>query len=88
MYENLKEIAAHKKRVWSKVVVPEKLFSLVGYCVESQGSNFFQGTVFLYLMKVAAAIHFSMDTVFFRTALAAINCVYTMYLTGIEKVLS
>ena len=33
MYENLSEIEFHKKRVWSKVVVPNKMFFLVGYCV-------------------------------------------------------
>ena len=70
MYKNLSEIEIHKKRVWSKVVAPKK-------------TVFFQGTVFLYFTKVAVAIHSSMDTVFFRRALAVINCVYTMYLTGI-----
>ena len=33
MYENLSEIEVHKKRVWSKAVVPNKMFFLVGYCV-------------------------------------------------------
>ena len=33
MYENLSEIEVHKKRVWSKVVVTNKMFFLVGYCV-------------------------------------------------------
>ena len=45
--------------------------------------QFFQGTVSLYLTKVAAAIHFLIDTVFFIRALAAVNCEYAMYLTGI-----
>ena len=27
-YKNLSEIEAHKKRVWSKVVLPKKCFSL------------------------------------------------------------
>ena len=33
MYKNLSEIEVHKKRVWSKVVVPETMFFLVGYYV-------------------------------------------------------
>ena len=33
MYKNLSEIEVHKKRVWSKVVAPKKMFFLVGYCV-------------------------------------------------------
>ena len=42
MYKNLGEIAAHKKTLWSKAVVPKNLFCLVGYygyCV--QGIYFF-----------------------------------------------
>ena len=46
---------------------------------------FFQSTVFLYFTKVVAVIYSSMDTVFFRWARAAINCVYTIYLTDIWK---
>ena len=33
MYKNLSEMAAQKRRVWSKVVVAKKRFFLVGYCV-------------------------------------------------------
>ena len=39
--------------------------------------------MFLYFAKVAAAIHYSIDPAFFRRALAAMNCVYEMYLIGI-----
>ena len=46
--------------------------------------SFYQSTVFLYNMKVVAAIHSTMDTVFFKKALAAMNCLYKMYLTGIS----
>ena len=46
-------------------------------------NSFFQGAMFLYFAKVAAAIHSSMDRVFFKRALAARNCVYTIYLKGI-----
>ena len=50
--------------------------------------KFFQGSVFLYFTKVAAVVHSSIDTVFFRGALAVIYCVYAMYLTGFGKVFS
>ena len=46
--------------------------------------QFFQSTGFLYFTNVVAAIHFSMDTVFFRRAFAAMNSVYSMYLTDIS----
>ena len=49
---------------------------------------FFQVTVSFYFTKVAAAIHSSMDRVFLKRALTAMTCVYTMYLTGIWKILS
>ena len=35
----------------------------------------------IYFTKVAAAIHSSIDMVFFRRTLAGMNCVYAMYLT-------
>ena len=44
---------------------------LKGHCVQSQGT------------KVAAVIHSSVDRLFSKKALAAMNCVYTMHLTGI-----
>ena len=43
------------------------------------GNSFFQSTGFFF--SLVAAIHLSVDTVFFRRALAAINCLYIMYLT-------
>ena len=43
--------------------------------------------MYFYFTNVASAIHSSMDTVLFRRAFPAINCVYTMCLTGIWKVL-
>ena len=62
MYENVSEIAAHNKRLWSKVVV------------------FFQSAVSFCFRKVVEAS--ILDTVFFRRALAVMNCVYTMYVKG------
>ena len=83
-YKYLSEIAAFKKRLWSKVVVPKKhLFSCRLMCLIAW-SSFFQSRVFLYFTKVVVAIHSSMDTAFFRRALATIICVYTMYLTDIS----
>ena len=81
MHKNLSEIEIHKKRVWSKVIVPKKCLELFA------GNSFFLGYSVFYFTNVASAIHSSMDTVLFRRALPAINCVYTMYLTGIWKVL-
>ena len=82
MYQNLNEIVTDKKRLLSKVVVPNHFF-LVGYCVYSQRTVYFSDTVFPYFAKIFAVIHSSMDMVLFRRALAAMNCVYTMYLTYI-----
>ena len=48
------------------------------------GNSFFQNTVFLYFTTVVAAIDSSIDTVFFRRALAAMNCVYRICLTDIS----
>ena len=72
---NLSEIVAHKKKLSSNVVA---LLCLIA------GNSFFQSTVFCCFTKVVAAIHSSMDTVFFRRALATMNCKYTMYLTDIS----
>ena len=51
MYKNLSEIEVHKKRVWSKVVAPKKMFFLVGYCVQSQGTVFFRVQCFFISQK-------------------------------------
>ena len=81
MYNNVSEIAAHKKECDPKYlflkIIPFRLLRLVA------GNSFFQGTRFFYSTKVGAAIHSSMDTVFFRRTLAPMNCVYAMYLTGL-----
>ena len=82
MYKNLSQIAAHKKRLWSKVVVPNFFFPFKLLCLVV-GNSFFQSAMFFYFTKVVAVIHISMDTVFFKRTLAAMNCVYTMYLTDI-----
>ena len=85
MYKNYSEIAAHKKRLWSKVS-PNKTFfpfpPLVTVFNLREGS--FSETVFLYFTKIVATIHFSVETVFLRRALGAINCVYTMYFKGAD----
>ena len=82
MCKNPSEIAAHKKRLRSKVVVPEKIFPQRLLRLGA-GNSFFQRTMFLYFIKVASTIHSSMDRVFLKRSLAAMNCVYTMYLAGI-----
>ena len=50
----------------------------------------FQGTVFHYFTKVAAAIHSSMDRVFFKKSIRIhelrIYNVFDMYLKGIESI--
>ena len=85
MFKNLSEIEARKKDFDpSSVVVPKKLFFSFRLLYLIAGNRFFQSTVFLYFTKVVAANHSSMDTVFFRSALATINCKYTMYLTDIS----
>ena len=62
--------------VLKKAFCPFRLLSLI--------TVFFQGAMFLYFTKVVVVIHSSMDTVFFRRALATMNCVYTTYLTDIS----
>ena len=86
MHENPSEIAIHMKRLSSKVVGPEKISVKLLRLVA--GNSFFQGTMFHYFTKIATSIHCSMDAVSFRRALAAMNCVYTMYLKGIEFILN
>ena len=63
MHKNLCEMAAHKKGLWSDVVVPKKHFFCILLCWIVR-NNFFQSTLFLYVTKVVAAIHFLMDTIF------------------------
>ena len=75
IYNNLSEISAHKKRLWSTVVVPKKPFYPCRLLCLIVGNSFFQSTVFLYFKKVVAAILSSADTVFFRRALARMNIV-------------
>ena len=81
MYKNVSEITAYKKECDPKYLflkkVPFRLLRLV------EGNSFFQGKVFFYFTKVGATIYSSMDTVFFRRTLAAMNCVYAIYLTGL-----
>ena len=84
MYKNPSEIVAHEKRLRSKVVVPKK-FSLK-VTAFSYRNSFFPSTVFLYFTKVATAIHSSVDRAFLKRTLTAMNCVYTMYLKGIELI--
>ena len=81
MYKNPSEIAAHQKRLRSKLVVTKKISLKV--TAFRRREQLFLGTVFLYFTKVAATIHSSMDRAFFKRALVAMNCVCTMYLTGI-----
>ena len=52
MYKNSSEIAAHKKRLRFKVVVPKKKITAF-----SRREQFFLGRVFLYFTNVAIAIH-------------------------------
>ena len=63
MYKNLSEMAAHKKGLWSEVVVPKNIFFYSFMCLIA-GNSFFQSTVFPYFTKVVTAIHSLMDTVF------------------------
>ena len=64
--------------IQSRVVVPEKLFFLVGYLREDSSRA-------QYFTKVVAANHSSTDTLFLRRALATINCLYKMILTDLLK---
>ena len=48
------------------------------------GNSFFPNAVFLYFTTVVAAIDSSVDTAYFRRALAAMNCVYRICLTDVS----
>ena len=56
--QKLSEIATHKKRLWSKEIVP-KIF----FC-RFLGSSLFQSKVFLYFTEVVAIIHSSMERLY------------------------
>ena len=66
-------------------VVPKKAFFPCRLLHLLSKNSFFQSTEVLYFTKVLESNHSSMDTVFFRRALANKNCIYTMYLTDISK---
>ena len=70
MYKNLSEMAAHKKGLWSKVVVPKKHFFCRILCLIA-GSSFFQSTVF----HESSCGHPNLNgyCVYFRRALGAMN---------------
>ena len=78
MYKNLSDI---KKRLWSKVVVLKAFFPRRLLCLIA-GNSFFQNTCFF--VSLVASILSSIDMVFFRRALADMNCLYAMYLTDIS----
>ena len=76
-----------QKSVWNrsskeKTVIQSscswKHFFLVGYCVSSQRTVFFQSTVFLCFFSYGH--HSLKNTMFFRRALAAMNClIYNVF---------
>ena len=70
--------------IQSRVVVPKKTFFPCRLLYLISRNSFFQSTEFLYFTKVPTANHSSMDTVFFRRAIANINFIYTAYLTDIS----
>ena len=70
MHKNFSEIATHEKRLCSKAVVLKNTFFPWALLCLVAGNSFFRVQ--------------SMDTIFFTGALAAMNCVYTMYLTDIS----
>ena len=51
MYKNLREIAAHKKRLRSKVVVLKKHFLSGGYCVELRATVYSRVLCFFVSQK-------------------------------------
>ena len=79
MYKNL-----WTKRLWSKEVVPKKNHFFSQVRVFNGREQFSSENIVLISQKVVVAIHSSMDTLFFRKALAAMNCVYTIHLTDVS----
>ena len=78
MCKNLSEIAAHKKGLWSEVVVPKKHFFFVVYCNRRE----------MFFPEYSVSLFHESGygyCIYFRRALAAMNCVYTMSLTDISK---
>ena len=51
MYKKISEIEVLKKRVWSKVVSPRKMFFLLGYCIQPQRKIFFRVQCFFISQK-------------------------------------
>ena len=70
-------------KLWSKVAIPKTIFFPRRLLYSITGTSFFQSS-FPFFTKVVAVIHSSIDTVFFRRALAAMTFVYTLYLTDIS----
>ena len=82
--KNLSEIAAHKKRQWSKVAVPKKIFSSCRVLLLIERNSFCQSTAFLCFAKVTAANHTSMDTAYcyFKGTLVAMNLSVNVIISG------
>ena len=89
MYENLTEIEVHKNRVWSKVVVPNKMFFLVGYCVQSQGTFFLRYSVSLFHKSSCGLSFLNRYGIFQKSPYShklRIYNVFDRYLKGIELI--
>ena len=83
MHQNPSETQADNKRLLSKVVVPKKTNFPVGFCVWSQGTGFFSEYSVSLFRESSCSHPFLNRYGTFRRAHAAMNCVYTMYLTDI-----
>ena len=79
---NLSE-TAHQERLWSKVVVPSKIFFPCRLLFLMAGNSFFRNIVSL-LHESNYSHLFLNGECNFRRIVAAVNCLYTMYLANIS----
>ena len=82
MYKNLKEIAAHKQRLWFKKSYSREIFFLIGYWIVEL---VFLEWSFLYIKKLIAVLQSLMHTTcMLEEHIQHVYFVCTMYLRGIS----
>ena len=78
MYRNLSKITAHRKRLWSKLVVPKKHFLF------DNRKEFLEHSVSLSHESSCENPLLNKYCIYYRRTLAAMNCIYTTYLIDIS----
>ena len=84
MYKNLSEMAAHEKGLLSGVVAPKIIFSLYSTVFNRRKQFFPEYSVSLFFKSSCNLPLLNGCCIYFRRAIAAMNCLYTVYLTIIS----